>query len=56
MDEFRSPPDKRDAAREAHKQFTVRHSDHLTLLRVYEAWAATPQRERRRCAPAGFTL
>ena len=49
-----NPPDKRDEAKEAHKQFVVRYSDHLTLLRVYEAWTAVPNRERRRWCASNF--
>jgi HrpA-like RNA helicase len=49
-----NPPDKREEAKEAHKQFVVRYSDHLTLLRVYEAWVAVPTRERRRWCGANF--
>jgi HrpA-like RNA helicase len=49
-----NPPDKREEAKEAHKQFVVRYSDHLTLLRVYEAWTAVPTRERRRWCGANF--
>lgn len=49
-----SPPDKRAESREAHKQFIVRHSDHLTLLQIYAAWERTPQRERRRWCGRNF--
>ena len=49
-----NPPDKREEAREAHKQFVVRYSDHLTLLRVYEAWSAVPKRDRRRWCGSNF--
>ena len=49
-----NPPDKREEAKEAHKQFVVRYSDHLTLLRVYEAWNAVPNRERRRWCASNF--
>ena len=43
-----SPPDKRGEAKEAHKQFVVRHSDHLTLLNIFSAWETQPARSRRR--------
>jgi ATP-dependent RNA helicase DHX57 len=49
-----NPPDKREEAEEAHKQFVVRYSDHLTLLRVYEAWSAVPKRDRRRWCSSNF--
>ena len=49
-----SPPDKREESREAHKQFLVRHSDHLTLLKVYESWCAVPKRQRRRWCSQNF--
>jgi ATP-dependent RNA helicase DHX57 len=43
-----SPPDKREQSAEAHKQFIVRHSDHLTLLRVYDEWASISSQGARR--------
>ena len=42
-----SPPDKRAEAAECHKGWKVRFSDHLTLLNVYDAWCAVPQRHQR---------
>lgn len=43
-----SPPDKRAESAEAHERFVVQHSDHLTLLRVYDEWASMPSAGTRR--------
>ena len=50
-----APPDKREQSAEAHKRFLVRHSDHLTLLRVYDEWASIrSQGGRKRFCQSNF--
>jgi ATP-dependent RNA helicase DHX57 len=46
-----SPPDKRAESALAHEKFVVPHSDHLTLLRVYDGWASihSTSEKRRFC-------
>ena len=43
---FLSPASNRDAASAAHRQFDAGDGDTALLLRIMEAWRATPKRER----------